>query len=66
MQINRGALQSISSEILMPRFLETNNLKRVKALSAGGTPALLDQFILRARSESFHPHPFFFPHPIFL
>lgn len=58
----QGYSQGAFSAIQFTRFLETNNLKRVKALSAGGTPALLDQFILRARSESFHPHPFFFPY----
>jgi pimeloyl-ACP methyl ester carboxylesterase len=58
----QGYSQGAFSAIQFTKYLETNNLKSVKALSAGGTPALLDQFILKARSESFHPHPFFFPY----
>jgi pimeloyl-ACP methyl ester carboxylesterase len=58
----QGYSQGAFSAIQFARYLETNNLKKVKGLSAGGTPALLDKFILKARSESFHPHPFFFPY----
>ncbi|CAL2080300.1 conserved exported hypothetical protein [Tenacibaculum sp. 190524A05c] len=58
----QGYSQGAFSAIQFARYLETNNLKKVKGLSAGGTPALLDNFIVKARSESFHPHPFFFPY----
>ncbi len=58
----QGYSQGAFSAIQFARYLETNNLRKVKALSAGGTPALLDKFIVKARSESFHPHPFFFPY----